>query len=104
MATESIMMAGVAAGGDRQDLHERIRVHSQAAALQVKQEAMPNDLFDRLKKDPAFAKVLMESVTDPSAYVGRAPEQVAEFLTEVLKPIFDKNPTISTEMTSEVKV
>lgn len=104
MATESIMMAGVAAGGDRQDLHERIRVHSQAAALQVKQEAKPNDLFDRLKQDPAFAKVPMESVTDPLAYVGRAPEQVTEFLSEVLQPIFDKTPQSATQMSTEVKV
>ncbi|MFM7931114.1 MAG: adenylosuccinate lyase, partial [Pirellula sp.] len=57
MATESLLMAGVAAGGDRQHLHEVIRVHSQAAALRVKQEAMPNDLLERLATDPAFAQI-----------------------------------------------
>ena len=57
MATENILMAAVAAGGDRQDLHERIRRHSQAAAAVVKEQGGPNDLMDRLAGDPAFAKV-----------------------------------------------
>jgi len=87
MATENIMMEAVAAGGDRQDLHERIRVHSQAAAQQVKREGLPNDLLERLSNDPAFAKANLSAALDPRAFVGRAPEQVDEFLAEVVEPI-----------------
>jgi adenylosuccinate lyase len=87
MATESLLMAGVAAGGDRQHLHEVIRVHSQAAALRVKQEGMPNDLLDRLAADPAFANVAVNDVLAPEQYTGRAERQVAEFLEEVVQPI-----------------
>jgi adenylosuccinate lyase len=87
MATESLLMAGVAAGGDRQHLHEVIRVHSQAAALRVKQEGMPNDLLDRLAADPAFANVAVQDVLAPEQYTGRAERQVAEFLDEVVQPI-----------------
>lgn len=87
MATESLLMAGVAAGGDRQHLHEVIRVHSQAAALRVKQEGMPNDLLDRLAGDPAFANISVTDVMAPEQYTGRAERQVHEFLTEVIEPI-----------------
>ncbi|MHC4202000.1 MAG: adenylosuccinate lyase, partial [Planctomycetota bacterium] len=87
MATEEILMAGVAAGGDRQDLHEKIRVHSQAAARRVKEEGAENDLLERLAGDPAFAKVDLMGMTDPRRFVGRAPEQVDEFLAEVVDPI-----------------
>ena len=62
MATENILMAGVAAGGDRQDLHERIRRHSQAAAAVVKEEGGRNDLLERLAADPAFNKVDLGAV------------------------------------------
>jgi len=87
MATESLLMAGVAAGGDRQHLHEVIRVHSQAAALRVKQEALPNDLLERLAADPAFADVAINDVLAPEQYTGRAERQVAEFLDEIVAPI-----------------
>ncbi|MFO0870577.1 MAG: adenylosuccinate lyase [Pirellulales bacterium] len=87
MATENILMAAVAAGGDRQDLHERIRVHSQAAAQQVKQEGRSNDLLTRLAADPAFAAVDLSSALSPAQFVGRAPEQVDEFLAEVVAPL-----------------
>lgn len=87
MATENIMMAGVQAGGDRQDLHERIRVHSHAAAAQVKQHGLHNDLIDRLKADPAFAKVDFKKVMNARDYVGRAPQQVDEFVASVVAPI-----------------
>ena len=80
-------MAAVAAGGDRQDLHERIRRHSQAAAAAVKQEGRPNDLLDRLASDPAFAKVDLSATLDARKFVGRAPEQVDEFIAEVVEPI-----------------
>jgi adenylosuccinate lyase len=87
MATENILMAAVKAGGDRQDLHERIRRHSQAAGEQVKTHGRPNDLLDRLKADTAFAKVDIDGMLDPAAFVGRAPQQVDEFLAETVEPI-----------------
>jgi adenylosuccinate lyase len=87
MATEEILMAGVRAGGDRQDLHERIRVHSQEAARQVKEQGRPNDLLDRLKSDPAFSKVDLTGTLDASRFVGRAPEQVDAFVERIIEPI-----------------
>jgi adenylosuccinate lyase len=93
MATENILMAGVAAGGDRQDLHERIRRHSQAAAAVVKEQGGPNDLLERLARDPAFAKVDLGIVLAPAEFVGRAPQQVDEFLAEVIAPIRAKYPS-----------
>lgn len=87
MATEEILMAGVQAGGDRQDLHERIRVHSQAAAREVKEHGRANDLFARLRNDPAFEKVNLASALDPKQFIGRAPEQVDAFLRDVIEPI-----------------
>ena len=92
MATENILMAAVSAGGDRQDLHERIRRHSQAAAAVVKQEGGQNDLISRLAGDDAFSAVDLEATLDPSKFVGRAPEQVDEFLAEVVEPIRQRYP------------
>ncbi|MEN6458476.1 MAG: adenylosuccinate lyase [Thermoguttaceae bacterium] len=90
MATENILMAAVAAGGNRQSLHEQIRRHSQAAAAVVKEQGGRNDLMDRLAADPAFAKVDLTAVTNPRQFVGRSPEQVDEFLTEVVAPIRER--------------
>jgi adenylosuccinate lyase len=87
MATEAILMAAVTAGGDRQDLHERIRRHSIAAAKTVKEEGRANDLIERLAGDSAFSGIDWRSVTDPAKFVGRAPEQVDEFLAEIVAPI-----------------
>jgi adenylosuccinate lyase len=87
MATENILMAAVAAGGDRQDLHERIRRHSMAAAEVVKVQGGRNDLMDRLGADPAFAKVDLSSVLDPRQFTGRAAQQVDEFIAELVEPI-----------------
>ncbi len=87
MATENIMMAAVAAGGDRQDLHERIRQHSQAAADVIKQQGGANDLLQRLSADEAFAGVDLHAATDVQQFVGRAPEQVSEFIASVVEPI-----------------
>jgi adenylosuccinate lyase len=87
MATENILMAGVAAGGDRQELHERIRQHSHAAAAVVKNEGGENDLLARLRGDKAFAKVDLAAATDPATLTGRSAEQVDEFLAEVVEPI-----------------
>ena len=87
MATERILMAGVAAGGDRQTLHECIRRHSHAAGRQVKFEGKPNDLIDRLAADPAFADLSVRRLLDSRQYVGRAPQQVDAFLRDVVAPI-----------------
>ncbi|QDT36260.1 adenylosuccinate lyase [Stratiformator vulcanicus] len=87
MATEEILMAGVRAGGDRQDLHERIRTHSVAAARMVKEEGQPNDLIERLSQDDAFKDVDLQSTLDAKRYVGRAPEQVTSFLDEVIADV-----------------
>jgi len=87
MATENLLMAAVQNGGDRQELHEVIRTHSQAAAVRVKGEAADNDLLDRLKAEPAFAGMDLEAVLDPSSFVGRAPEQVDAFVERVVKPV-----------------
>lgn len=87
MATENILMAAVAAGGDRQELHERIRQHSQAASQRVKGEGQANDLLDRLAADEAFSAVDFAATLNVQDYVGRAPQQVDDFLTEVIDPI-----------------
>ena len=87
MASENIMMEAVAQGGDRQELHELIRQHSQEAGRTVKQEGQPNDLLDRLKADQAFAGVNLEAAMDTSQYVGRAPSQVTDMIREVIDPI-----------------
>jgi adenylosuccinate lyase len=103
MATEEILMAGVRAGGDRQHLHEVIRTHSLAAAAQVKQEGLPNDLIDRLRQDPAFAKVNLADVLDAKKYVGRAPQQVDAFVRDVVDPV--RNRYASTlNRSAELKV
>ncbi|HAL45763.1 MAG: adenylosuccinate lyase [Planctomycetes bacterium GWF2_42_9] len=90
MATENILMAAVKAGGNRQQLHESIRVHSQAAAQQVKEFGKPNDLIERLNGDSAFAKVDMKKVLNAADYIGRSPQQVDEFINEVAKPAIRK--------------
>ncbi len=94
MATENILMKSVKAGGDRQALHERLRVHSHAAAAHVKLEGGKNDLLERIKGDPAFPIKAEEidAVLDPTLYVGRAPEQVDEFLSGVVDPILARYP------------
>ena len=87
MATEEILMAGVRAGGDRQELHEVIRVHSMAAADQVKTHGKANDLIDRLRGDGAFAEVDFGDVLDAKRFVGRAPLQTQRFIEQVVEPI-----------------
>jgi len=87
MATENILMAAVQAGGDRQELHEKIRLHSQAAAQQVKGEGKPNDLLERIKGDEAFSSLDVDALLDPSAFVGRAPQQVDEFIAAHVAPV-----------------
>ncbi|MBR2546596.1 MAG: adenylosuccinate lyase [Eubacterium sp.] len=96
MATENIMMDAVKAGGDRQELHERIRELSMEAGRVVKEEGKPNDLLDRIAADPMFTSLgvtrdSLASVLNPADYVGRAPEQVTEYLNEVVRPVLDAN-------------
>ena len=87
MATENILMAAVKAGGDRQEIHEKIRLHSQAAAAQVKQFGKKNDLIARLRADLAFKNVDFERTLNPKNYIGRAPQQVDEFVRSVVTPV-----------------
>lgn len=93
MATENILMDAVKKGGDRQDLHEHIRRHSMAAAQVVKAEGGENDLVDRIAADPAFHMTKDEilSTMQPENFVGRAPEQVTEFLQSEVQPILEEN-------------
>ena len=93
MATENIMMDAVKAGGDRQELHERIRELSMEAGRNVKVEGKDNNLLELIAADPSFNLSLEElkKTMDPMRYVGRAPEQVEEFLDEVIRPILEEN-------------
>jgi adenylosuccinate lyase len=88
MATENIIMAMVEAGGNRQDVHERIRVLSHQAAAAVKNEGKDNDLIDRVRKDPFFHPIVAEldELLDPRTFVGRAPQQVELFIRDEVKP------------------
>jgi adenylosuccinate lyase len=92
MATENILMEAVSAGGDRQQLHEQIRRHSQAAAEAIKLRGEPNDLLQRLANDPAFASVDVRRAADPGQFLGRAPEQVDEFLQQAVEPLLRQFP------------
>jgi adenylosuccinate lyase len=87
MATENILMAATAAGGDRQELHERIRQHAQAAANQVKLEGKENDLLARLAGDKAFARIKIDLLVEPSQFVGLAPQQVDEFVNKFVASV-----------------
>ncbi|MCA3007490.1 MAG: adenylosuccinate lyase [Phycisphaerales bacterium] len=88
LATEEILMAGVAAGGDRQDLHERVRVHSRASAHAVKAEGRDNPLLQLIAADPAFAAIkdALPDLMDPARFVGRSAEQVDAFVRDEVEP------------------
>ena len=90
------MMDAVKAGGDRQELHERIRQHSMAAGRVVKEEGKPNDLLERIAGDPAFGMTMsqLEAIMKPENFVGRAPEQTNEYITGYVQPVLDKNRDI----------
>ena len=95
MATENIIMEGVKRGGDRQELHEVIRVHSHAAAAVVKQEGGDNDLLDRMANDPVInmTREEIDATIDLKEFVGRAPQQVDEFVADFIDPILVRNST-----------
>lgn len=105
MATETILMDAVKAGGDRQELHERIRVHSMAAAKRVKEEGKENDLLERIAGDEAFGMTLeqLENIMKPENFVGCAPMQTEAYIEEIVKPILKVNER-ETGLTGEVKV
>ncbi|MEG2852284.1 MAG: adenylosuccinate lyase [Hydrogenoanaerobacterium sp.] len=96
MATENIMMSAVKKGGDRQKLHEKLRVHSIAAAKKVKEEGLANDLIDRVCADSDFMleKSEIDAILKPINFVGRSVEQVDEYLTEIIKPMLIANKNI----------
>ncbi len=87
IATEDILMEAVQRGGDRQELHERLRKHARAAADQVKQHGRPNDLIERIGHDPAFSRVKLGKLLEPGRYVGLAPQQTRELLRKHVRPL-----------------
>ncbi|HIR09968.1 MAG TPA: adenylosuccinate lyase [Candidatus Avoscillospira stercoripullorum] len=106
MATENIMMDAVKRGGDRQALHERIRVHSVAAGKVVKEEGGQNDLVDRIAGDPMFGLTKEEILAhmDPAAYIGRCPAQVEEFDRDVVEPIRRRYQAVLSDEQPELSV
>ena len=105
MATENIMMDAVKAGGDRQELHERIRTLSMEAGKNVKENGKENNLLELIAADPAFNLSLdaLKQTMDPKKYVGRAPRQVEEFLEECIRPVLEANQELL-GMTAEINV
>ena len=104
MATENILMAAVSRGGDRQDLHERIRQHSQDAARRVKLEGGDNDLLQRLAEDPAFSEVSLDAVMADARFHGRSPQQVDQFIEDFIVPLGEKYGEQGEGPSSEVSV
>ena len=106
MASENIMMDAVVRGGDRQELHERIRVLSQEAGRNVKDLGLSNNLIDLIAADPAFGMTKEELTAhlEPSRYIGRCPEQVEEFLAEEVQPVLVKYADALTAKETELKV
>jgi len=96
MATENIMMDAVKAGGDRQELHEKIRIHSMEAAKVVKEQGGKNDLIERIVNDPAFGLTIgdINKILAPKNFIGRAPGQVEEYIKQQVAPIIEKNKNI----------
>jgi adenylosuccinate lyase len=104
IATENLLMASVKAGGDRQALHERIRVHSMEASRRMKEGDGVCDLIERLAGDPAFSMTLPElnALMEPSSYIGRAPEQALEYLVNEVQPVLDAHPV--GDITAEISI
>lgn len=106
MASENIMMDAVKRGGDRQQLHERIRIHSQEAGRNVKELGLTNDLIDLLAADPMFG-LSREELTahmEPSRYIGRCPQQVDDFLKDCVRPVLEANRSALEEGAVDLKV
>ncbi|MDE5863009.1 MAG: adenylosuccinate lyase [Lachnospiraceae bacterium] len=105
MATENILMDAVKRGGNRQELHEKIREHSMEAGAVVKKEGRENDLIERIANDPAFGmtREMIEELLEPKNFVGRAPQQTEEFIMENVKPILVANSDVM-GMTAQINV
>ncbi len=90
------MMDAVKAGGDRQELHEKIRQHSMAAGRVVKEEGKDNDLLERIAADPAFGMTIeqLNAIMKPENFVGRAPQQTEEYIDEYIRPVLEANKEI----------
>ena len=106
MATENIIMEGVKNGGDRQDLHEKIRVLSMEAGATVKQEGKPNDLMDRIVADGSFGIKAEDipAILNPERYIGRAPSQVDDFIHDEVMPVLDANRDLIIDKAIDLKV
>ena len=106
MASENIMMDAVKKGGDRQELHERIRVLSQEAGANVKDRGLSNNLIDLIAEDPMFGMSREELTAhlEPSRYIGRCPEQVTDFLREYVAPVLEANAAALSKKETELKV
>ena len=106
MASENIMMDAVKRGGNRQELHERIRVHSLEAGRNVKELGLPNNLIDLLAEDPMFGMTKEELTAhmEPSRYIGRCPQQVTEFLNEYVQPVLTQYSAALGGKETELKV
>ena len=105
MATENIMMDAVKAGGDRQELHERIRELSMEAGKNVKEKGLDNNLLELIASDPAFGMNMeqLQAIMKPENFVGRAPQQTEEFVNEVINPILEENKEVL-GLTAEINV
>ena len=106
MASENIMMDAVKRGGDRQQLHERIRVLSQEAGRNVKDLGLTNNLIDLIAEDPLFgmSRAELTAHLEPGRYIGRCPEQVTEFLEQEINPVLSKYPAALQGSDIELKV
>ena len=106
MASENIMMDAVKRGGNRQELHERIRVHSLEAGKNVKDRGLSNNLLDLIAEDPAFGMTREELTAhmEPARYIGRCPQQVEDFLREYVQPVLNAHQDALTEQDTELKV
>ena len=104
MATENIIMNAVKKGGDRQELHEKIRELSMIAGKNVKVEGLENNLLDLIAEDSSFNLSIdeLKEMTDPKLYIGRAPQQVVEFVKEIVDPILAKKEIADVDI--ELKV
>jgi adenylosuccinate lyase len=104
MATENVIMRGTKAGGNRQALHERVRELSMQAGARIKQEGVANDLMDRMKADALLGPHVSDEALDPTSYVGRAPEQVDEFVRDFLDPLLERHAQRKGRFEPRVKV
>ena len=95
MATENIIMEMVSKGGDRQEVHEQIRLHSLAAAAQVKEQGLQNDLIDRIRRDDFFSPIhsVLNTLLDPSTFIGLADQQTRQFLSAEVEPVLNRYQT-----------